>query len=115
MKFFGIPQKAGKGGKKRKRNSFWEQRSADGGGDFDVFKKQIYKSPTPPSSHNVTASPYSVNMEEIRKNRIIVFIASPGDLEEEQAIAEQIFSELQSLTDKSPIKQVSKVFFIIRP
>ena len=26
-----------KGGKKRKRNSFWGQRPADGGGDFDVF------------------------------------------------------------------------------
>jgi len=26
-----------KGGKERKRNSFWGQRPADGGGDFDVF------------------------------------------------------------------------------
>jgi hypothetical protein len=29
-----------KGGKEKKRNSFRGQSTADGGGDFDVFKKQ---------------------------------------------------------------------------
>jgi hypothetical protein len=36
-----------KGGKERKRNSFRGQSTADGGGDFDVFKKQPKKNPPP--------------------------------------------------------------------
>jgi hypothetical protein len=49
-----------KGGKKRKRNSFWGQRPADGGGDFDVFASS-------PSGNPHINSPVAVKKQPKRK------------------------------------------------